>query len=246
MDARLKSIALLVAIALVACGAGGTQRAPGLYVDGTRVAFGSVGVGAGLPPPLLWQPDESNGDAVLQRVRERYVGKTVYGYGGLTMSCAPQWSRTYSATAPLRIVSIDRERGSTATLGAGTQLGINVLGPSFTAVDPLRIVFAPPAAKPVGENFHVTGRPGTCPALVLADFQVDLAITLTRPPPGVRTPEASLRVGMTRDDVIWSRGYPWEIADRGTLRREATWYYGSGIGAYAVAFRGDRVVSLAK
>lgn len=229
---------------------------PGLYIlqpDGTSMApkgqpipFQSWGQPGGLPPPLLWIPDEAHGDHVLRELRERFVGKTVHGYGGVAMSCPPQWTHLYGPSAPLRVASVLRDTGLIESVGTGTQLGIGAYGPAFYAKDPIRIVFDDSKVPYSGINYHIGGHPGRCPALVLADFQVDLAITTRRAPTGVTSTSEPLHIGMSRTSVVWSRGYPWEIADRQTLLKENVWHYGVGLSAYTVSFERGRVVRISR
>lgn len=215
-----------------------------LVATGSPIAFQSWGPPGGLPPPLLWQPDESQGDVALLRIRRRLLGRRVYGFGGIAISCAPTWTRLYRASTPIEVVSVLRDLGTFALLGVGSQLGSNVYGPSFYARDPIRIVFRLPRERPAGTNYGVGGDVGPCPALVLADFQVDLALSQRPPPRGVPGPQAPIRIGTSREALVWSRGYPWEIADRATLLAENTWYYGVGLGGYTVRFKAHRVESL--
>lgn len=116
-------------------------------------------------------------------------------------------------------------------------------GPSFYAKDPIRIVFETPKMPPIGTNYGVTGRPGSCPALVLADFQIDLAISTSTPPNGI-TESNPIRVGMSRAALIWTWGFPWEIADRKSLLKENVWHYGIGLAAYTVYFKNGEVARI--
>ncbi len=238
---KCRPVAVSAMVCLLSVAASAPAK-PGLYLNGQLVPFGSVGVGVGLPPPLVWRPDESDGDAELQRLRKRYDGKIVHGFGGVTISCAG-WRRTYSSATPLRVVRVERERGTIANIGTGNQLGVDMYGASFSAVDPLRFVFAPTSAKPVAQYGGENGDKGDCPALVLADFQVDVSLSLSTPPPDAPY-DAAIYPGMTREDVIWSHGYPWEVADKATLLGEDTWNYGVNRGFYAVHFMGGRVISV--
>jgi hypothetical protein len=234
--------------------AAGTRR-PGFFLlqttangrlapEGGPITTRIWGSDGSLPPPLLWQPDESRGDAELKTLRMEFSGRTVYGFGGLSVSCAPQWTRVYGFDVPLRVVSITRDRGTFSEVGTGSQIGLNVYGPTFYAVDPIRIVFALPSRPPIGTNYQVAGRSGPCPALVLADFQVTSVLSTRPPPSGLSCPARRIPLGLTREALTWCRGYPWEIADAATLRRESTWHYGVGLGAYSVTFSHDKVLSV--
>jgi hypothetical protein len=146
----------------------------------------------------------------------------------------------YGPRVPLHIVAIERERGS-ATLGTGAQYGLLAFGPSFDVAHPLRIEFVLPKSPPLGYNIIVGGIPGACPAIDLADFQIPLAFSVHPPPHALAN---GLRVGMTRADVIWQVGYPWEFGDRKKLLGEDVWHYGVGLSQYVITFHHDRVASL--
>jgi hypothetical protein len=117
-------------------------------------------------------------------------------------------------------------------------------GPAFYAKDPIRFVFALPSVAASGENFHVVGTAGACPALIMADFQVDLALSETPPPVTIWPSSRQPRVGDSRDDIIWNRGFPWEIQDRANLLKQNRWQYGVGIGGYSITFKNDHVSSI--
>ncbi len=200
------------------------------------------------PTPLSW-PDESGNDRALASLQKRYVGRVVYGYGGTWISCPPQWSKLYSASTPVRVRSIRRERGRITFLATGRDASASYIrGLAFVAFDPLHIVVDQPPAttSPVLTNRVVEGPVGDCPAIELADWQLDTTFSLDPPPMSV--PQAGLlhplRVGMSRAEVIWTRGYPNEIGTRAMLRAEPVWHYGaSPYEVYQIYFTDDRVSS---
>lgn len=199
------------------------------------------------PMQLSW-PDESGDDLALTVLRKKFVGHVIYGYGGMWISCPPQWSKLYSASTPIRVRSIQRERGRITFLATGSDASASYIsGLAFVAFDPLYIVVdRPPAtASPLEMNRVIQGPAGDCPAIELADWQFDTTFSLDPPPtstPGGLLPP--LRVGMSRADVIWARGYPNEVGTRAALRAEDVWHYGrSPMDSYQILFRDDRVSS---
>jgi hypothetical protein len=213
-------------------------------VDGGPIAVQTWGTDGSVPSSLPWRPDESRDDAALRNLRTQLLGRTVYGFGTLSISCAPQWTRVYRYDVPLRVVSVTRDKGTVSQMGTGDQIGLTMYGPTFYAADPIRIVFALPSQPPLGTNYHVPGHAGPCPALVLADFQVTSALSTKPPPRGLSCPAHRIPLGMTRDALVWCRGYPWEIADAETLRRESTWHYGIGQGNFSVTFSHENVIAV--
>lgn len=113
--------------------------------------------------------------------------------------------------------------------------------PSIYAFDPIQISFSLPHEKPIGEPYRIVGSSCSKPRLSLADFQVDVTVSM-RPPPA-QSIVRSLRIGMTREAVIWSRGYPWEIGERSTLLHLAKWTYGVGVSVLTVSFSREDFVT---
>jgi hypothetical protein len=177
----------------------------------------------------------------LAHLRHDLVGHDVYAYGQIGISCPPDWTRVYGQTVPLRIVAVEQERTG-VFLGTGAQFGLDAYGASFYEPHPIRFVFAIPRKAPLGTNYRVNGVTGRCPALDLAAFQIPLAFSRNPPPPGAL--RGNLRIGMTRGDVIWHVGYPWELGDRRKLLAENLWAYGTGLGSYTITFRNERVASI--
>jgi len=186
----------------------------------------------------------SSPDRALASLRQRYAGKIVYGYGGTAITCSPQWTHFYSARTPLRVRSIERLRGVRTWLGTGTSSYPYGIGLGIHVDNPVRLLLQPIGhPKPSGMNFGVRGIPGPCPALVAADWQVELLLSTSPPPKSINVNSYAVRAGMSRDEVIWKRGYPHELGERAELRAESTWNYGFSLDRSIVRFRHDRVVS---
>jgi hypothetical protein len=179
-------------------------------------------------------------DGTLERIRRQLVGHDVYGFGGIALACPPKWSHVYVSAVPLHVVAVERERIG-LELATGAQFGMDAYGPSFYEPHPLRIIFAEPRIAPRGVNYQVGGLAGRCPALDLAAFQIPLAFSLHAPPKGAS--QRGVRVGMTRDEVVWRIGYPWELGDQRKLLAESDWRYGVALGSYVITFRNNRVSS---
>jgi hypothetical protein len=147
--------------------------------------------------------------------------------------------------APARAIDLARALGDVARHGARV---ISVRwGPGFIAWNPVRVVFAPTDATPSGSNYHVGGTSGDCPAMLLADWQADIVLS-TSPPPSIPTGASpEVKVGTSRDQVAWIRGYPNEVGDRATLRKQAAWRYGTmPMNSSTITFDDDRVASVTR
>jgi hypothetical protein len=131
-------------------------------------------------------------------------------------------------------------------LGTGHASYPYVGGLGFIAWNPVRVVFAPTDAVPSGTNYRVGGIAGDCPAMLVADWQADVVMSTAPPPASIPTGASpELKVGMSRDEVVWIRGYPNEMGDRATLRKEAAWTYGTmPMNSSTITFNGDRVASV--
>ena len=82
-----------------------------------------------------------------------------------------------------------------------------------------------------------------CPAFELADWQIDTTLSLRPPPSGIATPQTPLRIGMSRDDLVWARGYPNEVGTRAVLRAESIWHYGAAMSQFTVTLVEGRIAS---
>jgi hypothetical protein len=214
--------------------------------EGSEVDLATPYPGEG-PWAIIWWPDTGGGDPELAQVRRRFVGHDVYAYGGSAIGC-PTWFRRYGASTPLHVRAIARDRGRVEQLATGPTFfwGLDAAQIPFIAVEPLRLVVGLPAAHPndVDTLDATDGIQEPCPAMLIADWQVDLLLDTRRPPPGADD-LGVVRLGMSRDEVIWRNGYPSTLGDRSELRRQAVWGYdfgGPGV-AYTVTFRHDHVTS---
>jgi hypothetical protein len=205
-----------------------------------------VAVVATVDLTACWRPSVANASSAQQdegivKLRQRYVGHVVYAYGNIGLMCAPGWTRVYRPGTALHVVAIERERAG-LDLGTGSQYGLAPYGVSFFEPHPVRVVFAVPHEAPVGTNFKVDGLSGRCPAIDLAEFQFPLAFDVH--PPEKSALRGGLRVGMSRQDVIWQIGYPWEPGDQRQLLSENAWHYGVGLSQQVIQFKNNRVSSI--
>jgi len=213
--------------------------------DGTPILFGDWSRSGSQNWRIdVWWP--SNPERSLESMRTRLVGKELYGYGGVRLSCPPLFW-LYDAHTPVRVRAVERVRGRVDELWTGTPVsGGNDMAPHFFANDPLRIIFDRPSAKPWGFGGGGPTAHEACPALELADWQVD--VTLSPKPPPDSIPHnigcGGLHVGMSREDVAWRCGFPHDIGDRATLDRQKLWTYDTAAPfSFAVTFEGDKVSS---
>jgi hypothetical protein len=192
---------------------------------------------------VVWWPPADDGS--LQRIRDELVGKDVYGFGGITIGCQPRSFSDYDAVTPVHVRGVERDRGKVEHLWTGStvQWG-NDLAPNFFAVEPLRILVDMPAnAKPFVFGGTSSPAAGECPAIVLADWQVDVTLSLGPPPPSVPHNVhgyGKVEIGMTRRDVVWRHGYPTQYGGAADLDRLSTWTY-SADNSPTITFRNDRV-----
>lgn len=211
--------------------------------DGMSLPFGDWSRPADRWHLMFWWPSRNRADKEAAELRARLAGHDVYAYGGATLRCGPM-ARAYEAGVPLRLRAIERERGRVAMLWPGAHGG-NDLAPRFLAMEPLRLVFATPSAPSLSYGGSIDG--DDCPAIVVADWQVDLTVSLEPPRDGLRhggQPYPQIHIGMTREEVAWVVGYPTEFAKLTALGSEKKWRYNVGPrGSFDVTFRNDRVES---
>jgi hypothetical protein len=178
---------------------------------------------------------------LVAQLRRRFVGRTIYGHGGIGISCPPRWTRVYAPSVPLRILAIEPE-SSAATVSFAAPYGANIYGPAIVATHALRVIFASPRNAPYGVNYGVAGIAGRCPAIDLSAEQFPTVFSLTAPASG--SLRGGLHAGTTRTDVVWRVGYPWEIATREAMLAQPVWHYGVGMAQYDVLFANDIVTAV--
>lgn len=218
--------------------------------DGRSIPLFKNGAFSASSPTVVFWPDESHEDRELAAIRRRFVSHDVYGFGRVAISCRPDFTLFYDATTPVRVRSIERERGRVTYVGTGPEASAPyVNGTGFVAFDPLLFVVDEPSGArytPLGRNAGVGGSPTQCPAIELADFQVETTLALRPSPLSAEEAEAPRRVGMTRTAVIWSHGYPNEIGSRAEILANPVWDYGVGLGRYKIRFAHQRIASFTK
>jgi hypothetical protein len=223
---------------------------PGMYLVGIepgRTFVRSIGRGPaaliaapGRREVAVWWPDERDGDAALRDVQTRFANRVVHGYGGIAVGCS-QWSEQHGPASGVRLAGVTREVGTAALLHAGS-LASSQSDASFRflAIDPIVLQIADSHGTP----YHKTDAPGSCDLVWrFADpWHVDTALTTAAPPAGV--PRGfDVRVGMSRDDVVWRAGYPNVFGTVATLRAQNSWRYDAPApAAWSVSFANDRVV----
>ncbi len=198
----------------------------------------------------MWWPHDTYGDSSLARMRRRWVGKNMYGFGGIALGCQPKWLNIYNAATPVRVRAVVRDRGQVEELWTGTTVHWgNDAARRFFAMSPLRFIVERPIAKPLGFGGSTQRTSERCPAVVLADWQVSEMFSSVPPPKSISVQNIGtpLRIGMSRADVVWLNGFPNEFGDRVALLSQRVWAYDDGPGdAYHVTFRNGRVAAFTK
>ena len=193
---------------------------------------------------VAWWPDTRAGDSHLREAQRRFAGHDVYGYGGIVIGC-PNAFETYAAATPVRVREVVRDRGQVEELWPGTTIsGGDDMAPHFFAVEPLRLLVERPAAKALGIGGSSGSTVERCPAVVLADWQLGVTLSLSPPPLRMLSGAypAPLRPGMTRDEVAWRNGYPRQFGGLDEVRRSDRWEYaGSPFNSFWIEFRDGRV-----
>ena len=212
------------------------------YDDGTELPVGSW------PRADVYWPDEAGSDAGLRTARDALENRTVYGYGGIVVTCHASLYSTYLADVGVPVRSVERRHNTVERMWTGpmTSRG-NEQAYSFLAVDPLVVHAEYPSAK-----WFSTGGGGPtdgdapCPGFTLADpWHIGLTITTTKPPPlPGGDAQFTIAVGMSRDDVARRRGYPQGYFSRASLDAQSVWEYDDALmDQYKVTFSNDRVAS---
>jgi hypothetical protein len=195
---------------------------------------------------FMWRPDDFGDDRGLHMVRSRYLGRTIYAYGGARVGCH-YVDTVYDWHAGLRVTSVKRERSRLELLVTGTTL--SALPPasrafSFVAIHPLKLRLEPNhGVKPLGKNGPgIEGdRETPCyPGMRFADpWHVAATITTAAPPNYIK----AIHVGSSRSDVLWLSGYPDIFGTVERFERMKKWEFReSPPSSWSVVFRNDRVV----
>jgi hypothetical protein len=175
-------------------------------------------------------------DDTVRQLRTRYVGRYVWGYGGIN---ALGGGRAYGSRDALAISSIDRAYGYALTINVGTQAMRNVdLSADFVALDPLVVRF----------RLH-----GTVLYWVVADawgFERSyslVSMAQAHPEWGAATRAKILNrvveLGMTKDMIAWMFGYPDAYGTIDQVRKLDTWSYDMPApSAFAMHFRNGVLV----
>ncbi len=207
----------------------------------------SVGV-EGAPHANVYWPDESGDDAGLRAARAAIEGRTVYGYGGVVLSCGDASFKSYLANVGVAVKDVERRHGKIQRLwtGAMTSWG-NDAAYSFFAVDPLAVRASYPSAPTFGTGgSSQPAGDAPCPGFLLADpWHLEVTLTPAKPTPlPAGYDQFKIAVGMTRADVARRRGYPQGYFTAAALNAMAVWTYYDGPGdAYTVTFREGRVAA---
>lgn len=225
-------------------------QAPGMYELDVSASPGFAVTGSGEDLPLsdspgthesVWWPDEAHGDAALSQLRQRFSGRTIYAYGGAWVGCSGA-GNIYGPETPLHVLSIQRKR-EVRLLGTGTSaIGLPDTTFSFLAIDPISLLLEPaPGSKPRAMAGSSNPESPCLPQIHVADvWQADVTFTTSTPPPGIETP---IRVGTTREHVLWADGYPNVYGTAADFAQMSTWSYTMPAPfAWSVTFKGDRVV----
>jgi hypothetical protein len=240
----------------------GPPGPPGMYQVTLHAApgFALTASGNALPfgdwshPPApwhenVWWPDTRDDDASLHRAQQQYAGHDVYGYGGILVGC-PNSFDIYPAATPVRVTDVVRDVNQVEELWTGTTAGGGDDGsPHFFAVEPLRLLLQKPTAKPYATGGSSGFSFERCPALVRADWQLEVTISTNPPPriPETDLPFPPLRQGLSRDDVAWRIGFPRSFNGLAAFRSADVWTYdGSPYNTFSVTFRNGTVDSFTK
>jgi hypothetical protein len=213
------------------------------YDDGTAVRV------EGGPHANIYWPDDSGADAGLRTARAAIDRRTVYGYGGIVLSCGVASFKAYLANVGVAVQGVERRRGTVQRLWTGTMTSWgNDAAYSFYAIDPLEVKASYPASPSFGSGGSSQPAAGDapCPGFYLADpWHLDVTLTPAKPPPlPAGYDQFKIRVGMTRADVAWRRGYPQGYVTRAALNVRTVWgYFDSPGDSYTVTFRDGRVAS---
>ncbi|HEY1428800.1 MAG TPA: hypothetical protein VGF18_04460 [Candidatus Tumulicola sp.] len=216
--------------------------------DGSTLPFGDWSHPPSAWHAFVWWPDTRDGDASLHDAQRRFAGRDVFGYGGIVVGCPHQFN-TYGADTAVRVRQVVRDTGPIEELWTGTTSYRDEMAPHFFAISPLRLLLEKPSAEPLSSGGSSGTSTERCPALVLADWQLDVTLSLTAPPP---MPKLSgiypqIRKGITKNEVAWRFGYPRTFDDLARFRRADRWVYdGSPFSSFWIAFHNGRAVTFSQ
>jgi hypothetical protein len=212
------------------------------YDDGTELSPGAPTASA-----AVYWPDEAGTDPGLQRARAQLVNRTVYGFGGIVLSCGGASFKMYLADVGVMVRGVERQHGTIEREWTGTMSSRgNDSAFWFFAVDSLAVKADYPSAHEFGTGgSSEPAGDAPCPGFTFADpWHVDISVT-TLPPPS-RLPagydQFKIAVGMTRAEVARRRGYPQGYSTRAALDAQTEWdYEDAPMDSYSVTFRNGRV-----
>lgn len=211
------------------------------YDDGTELPVGPWG-----RSDVYW-PDEAGADAGLRTARAELQNRTVYGYGGLVVSCHNYTYNTYLADVGVPVRNVERRHDMVEQMWTGSMTSRgNDQAYSFLAVDPLVVHAEYPSTRWSWGGGGSPDDDAPCPGLTLADpWHIDVTLTTTKPPPlPGGYDQFKIAVGMSRDDVARRRGFPQGYLTRAALEAKTVWEYDDApMDQYTVTFRNGRVVS---
>jgi hypothetical protein len=226
---------------------------PGMYVLSAETAPGFARDRAGNPLPqsrfptagigqiAAWWPDEHRGDKGLRDASARFAHRTIHAFGGTAFSCK-NWGMQLDPQDAIGIGSVARDLGHASKLETGATWTAGEHGFPFIAFDPLVFHVAIdrshlPAGVPV---------PSCDYAYRYADpWHIDISVTTARPPKGLT--RSAVRIGMSRDDVVWTSGYPDAYGTAASFRTQDRWDYDAPTPfSWWVEFKHDRVVAMQK
>lgn len=226
---------------------------PGMYQLSAETDPGFARTADGKPLPLTrfpaaalsamaaWWPDERGGDPGLRTIRTRFTGHVAHAYGQAVRSCETpraSWGTSYPAETPLHVEAVTRERGRVALLQVGSGTGDFAF--RFLAFDPIALRITSPGEPSIPNVPH-------CPfVLRYADpWHIETALTVAAPPPFGPPRGFPVRVGMSRDEVVWRMGYPDQYGTVASFRALDRWTYVEPTPfAWWVQFKNDRVVDV--
>jgi len=226
-------------------------------LDKTRVEFQSEGVAG---PLYLARPVDATSmyglyplvsDNTVLRLRRMYVGKRVWGYGGLNVYGGGRMATTSEG---LPISAIYRVYGYARTLNIGGPFEMNNLDlVGFVALDPLVIRFGGPAVSMMSPVMGTPIPRDTVAYSVVSgawDFErLYSPMSMTAAHPSWSTAIVSkiqnqkVETGMTKDMIAWMFGYPSAFGTVEQVRKLDTWEYAQPAPfSYTVHFRNGVVV----